>query len=240
VNFDLYVRGGSAPDSQTFDCSATGPYQFGFCRIVDPAPGPWFLRAERVADEGLFQLVATTFPVDPALCGNDSRDPGEACDAADAGTCATGCQSTCECLVCSSGDLDIRRVRLAPSLAVKGRLGDDLGTYTALDPVATGATILFTDGTDTVTIDVPPRDPGWTLVNAKRGRYRWRGGRGAAVKQLQFRVRPKQPMEWNVRLQGGKVPGAAALDVEQLTVRMRLGDRCAEHAASVGDVGRPR
>ena len=157
---------------------------------MDPAPGVWFLRAERIDGDGLFQLVAATFAVDPILCGNAVRDPGEICDGADTSTCALACTSTCQCLVCSSADLDIRAIKLTPRLVVKARLGDDLGTYTALDPVATGVTISFTDGASTVTIGVPPRDRGWTLVDARRGRYRWRGARGAAVKQLQFRVRP--------------------------------------------------
>jgi hypothetical protein len=228
VDFDLYVRGGSPPAPGTFDCDAIGTNQWGFCRIADPAPGSWFVRAERVKGDGLFQLVATTFGGEPAVCGNGLREPGEACDGADTGTCTTGCESACTCVACSVTDLDVRTIKLAPGLVVKGRLGDTLGTYTAVDPVAAGVTITFTDGVGTVDIAVPPHDPGWTLVNPSRGRYRWRGPRGGAVRRLAFRVTPKRPTEWRVTVKGRNVPGADALSYDTLTARVRLGDRCAE------------
>jgi hypothetical protein len=228
ADFDLYVRHGAAPAAGAFDCAATGRNQYGFCTIPNPAPGSWYLRAERVTGDALFQLVATTFGGEPSACGNGVREPGEACDGIDAGTCTSGCEADCSCLECSETDLDVLQIVLAPALFVRARLGDATGAYTAVDPATAGVTLLFFDGTHEVPFVIPPRDPGWVLVNPRRGKYRWRAVPGPGVRRVTFQTRPKRPGEWDVLVKGRHVAGADAMDYRTLTVRVLIGARCAE------------
>lgn len=228
TDFDLYVRGGTAPAAGAFDCSAVGSGQYGFCRITSPAPGSWYLRAERVRGDGLYQLVATTIGGQQSVCGNGVREPGERCDGADTGTCTTGCTAGCDCLECAETDLDVREINVAPRLFIQAALGDDVGTYVDVDPVSAGVSLTLIDATHEVPVVVAPRDARWVLANPRRGRYQWRGGRASALKRLVFRIRPKRPTEWLVTVVGKNVPGAKTLDYSTLTVRLALGDRCAE------------
>lgn len=225
-DFDLYVRGGASPAASAYDCRAAGSNQYGFCRIAAPAPGSWFVRGERVAGDGVYQIVATTFGGDAPVCGNDIREPGEACDGADAGTCTTAC-AACSCVECSPSDLDILEINLSPRLFVQGHLGDASGTYTAIDPPAAGVSLVFTDGALTVTVEVPPGDPGWRVAKARRGRYRWRGWANG-LRRLILRPRAKRPTEWWFRATGRDVPGARAVNLNALRARVLLGSRCAE------------
>jgi hypothetical protein len=130
--------------------------------------------------------------------------------------------------VCSTTDLDVPEVVVAPRLFVQATIGDGTGTYTAVDPASAGVTIELIDDTHAVPIVVPPRDPRWILVNPRRGKYRWRGGAGSPVKKLEFRIRKKAPTEFAIRLQGRNLPGASGLDYQSLIVRVLLGTRCAE------------
>lgn len=242
TDFDLYVRGGAAPAAGAFDCSAAGLGQYGFCRIASPTPGSWYLRAERVRGAGLFQLVATTIGGDPSVCGNAIREPGEDCDGADVGTCTTGCNAACACIACSDTDLDVLQIALSPRLFLQATMGDAIGTYTAVDPATAGVTIELRDATHDLPIVIPPRDPGWVLVNPRRGKYRWRGGPGAPVRRLVFRVRPKSPTQWTVAAVGRGPAGSADLDFQTLTVRVLLGTRCAErrfHVVPTPAIPRP-
>jgi hypothetical protein len=228
ADFDLYVRGAAPPEAGAVDCSATGPSQYGFCRIPDPFPGSWYLRAERVHGAGLYQLVATTIGGEPSICGNALREPGEDCDAADVGTCTTGCDERCSCIHCADTDLDVRQIELWPRLYVQAMMGDGLGTYTAVDPAGAGVTIELIDAAHTVPIVIPPRDPRWIFVNPRRGRYRWRGGSGAAVRRITFRRRANRPTTWELLVAGRHLPGTETVDYRTLLVRIRLGTRCAE------------
>jgi hypothetical protein len=228
ADFDLYVRHGAAPAADAFDCAATGRNQYGFCTITDPAPGSWYLRAERVTGASIFQMVATTFGGEPSACGNGVREPGEDCDGVDAGTCTTSCEPDCTCLQCSETDLDVMQIALAPGLFVRERLGEGTGTYTAVDPATAGVTLVFLDATHTVTFTIPPRDPGWVLVNPRRGKYRWKGPSGVGVRRVQFLLRPKRPTVWDILVKGRHVAGADTIDYRTLTVRVLLGALCAE------------
>jgi hypothetical protein len=226
-NFDLYVRGGAPPVGGAFDCSATGPNQYGFCRVSNPTPGSWYLRAERVHGDGVFQLIATTIGGDAPSCGNGMREPGEDCDGDDVGTCTSGCTAGCRCIECSTVDLDVREIGLSPRLFVQARLGDALGTYTTVDPVTAGVTIEFFDAAHTVTILVPPNDPAW-VVNARRSRYRWWGEARSPVRRLELRKRSKRATAWRVEITGRNLPGTRSIDYLTLVVRVALGGRCAE------------
>jgi trypsin len=227
VDFDLYVRGGAAPAPGLFGCRAVGGNQYGFCTIANPAPGSWFLRAERVAGDGVYQIVATTFGGAPAVCGNGIREPGESCDGADVGTCTTGCDAACSCVTCSETDLDVTEIVLAPRLVVQATLGDEVGTYTNVDPRAAGVTMTFADAARTIVLALPPNDPGWVVANPNRGRYRWRGD-VSGLRRLVLRARRKHPTDWMLRARGKHVPGADAIDYGNLIARVELGRRCAE------------
>ena len=92
-NFDLYVKAGSPPTTISYDCAATGAGQFGFCELVEPATGPWYILIHRVAGSGEYQATATIFGPD---CTNPIEegvacDDGSVCtvnDVCQAGTCA--------------------------------------------------------------------------------------------------------------------------------------------------------
>ncbi len=228
TDFDLYVRAGEPPVTTPVDCDAVGTGQYGFCRIVDPAPGSWYLRAERVRGEGPYQLVATTFGGEPSICGNGLREPGEDCDGADAGTCASGCDAACHCVQCTDGDLDVVQIQLAPRVFIEATLGDAAGTYTAIPPASAGVTLELIDATHTVSFVIPPRDPQWVLVNPRRGRYRWRGPTGSAIRRVVFRTRAKRPTVWSIVIAGKNLPGADTIDFNTLVVRVQVGSRCGE------------
>ena len=228
TDFDLYVRGGAVPVAGAFDCSAAARGQYGFCRIANPAPGSWYLRAERVRGEGLFQLVTTTIGGDPSVCGNGIREPGEDCDGADVGTCTTGCDDACACIACADTDLDVRQIALAPRLFLQAAIGDEVGTYTAVDPATAGVRLELRDATQSFPIVLPPRDPAWVLVNPRRGRYRGRGVPGGPIRRIVFRTRPRHPTQWIVTVAGKGPPGLGTLDTQTLVVRVVLGSVCAE------------
>jgi hypothetical protein len=228
ADFDLYVRGGAAPAAHEFDCSGIGSGQYSFCRIANPSAGSWFLRAERVRGEGVFQLVATTVGGAASVCGNGIREPGEKCDGADIGTCTTGCDASCDCIVCSTTDLDVPEIIVTPRLFIQATLGEGTGRYTAVNPASAGVLVELIDATHTVSIFIPPRDTHWVLVNSGRGRYRWRGGPGSPVKRFDARIPRKAPTDFLLRLKGRNVPGASSLDYQTLIVRVRFGTRCAQ------------
>ena len=228
TDFDLYVRAGEAPAPDAFDCSWTGTGQYAFCRIMDPEPGTWFVRAERVSGEGAFQLVATTIGGDFPECGNGLREPGEDCDDTDLGACTTGCTEDCFCLRCSASDLDVREIELWPKLHLGAMLGDALGTYADLDPSLEGITIELLDATQSAPIEIPPEDPGWVIVKPERGRFRWRGEPGSPIRRLDLRTNPKRPTRWRLALKGKDVPGMETIDLGTLAVRVKAGSRCAE------------
>ena len=240
-DFDLYVQHATPPAAESFACRAIGANQYGFCRIANPAPGSWFLRAERVEGEGVFQLVATAIGGGASTCGNGIREPGEACDGNDRGTCSTVCDAECACLECSPADLDVREIVLAPRLFMKATLGDAAGTYTRADPASAGVTLVFADVERTVTIVIPPGDPGWVVANPRRGVYRWRGPRPPGLRRLVLRTQAKSPTEWRVTAAGRQVPGADDIEYGSLLVRVQVGDRCAERQFHVTQTpGLPR
>jgi hypothetical protein len=75
-DFDLFVRAGSAPTADAFDCADAGPTTFGFCEFAAPHPGPWYVWVRRNRGQGGFQVTTTTFAAAlmPACTGDCNRD----------------------------------------------------------------------------------------------------------------------------------------------------------------------
>jgi Bacterial pre-peptidase C-terminal domain/Trypsin len=61
-DFDLYLIKGESGDVGQAVCSEDGAGQFGFCEVLNPAPGPWTAVVKRKKGEGLMQLVVTRLP----------------------------------------------------------------------------------------------------------------------------------------------------------------------------------
>lgn len=60
-DFDLYVNPGSTATATNNVCSSTLGSSLDGCRISNPTPGTWFVRASRFAGSGLYQVTATLF-----------------------------------------------------------------------------------------------------------------------------------------------------------------------------------
>lgn len=58
-DFNLYVKAGSPPTTEDFDCSSERPSTFEYCEIDDPAAGTWHILVDRVAEFGTFQLTTS-------------------------------------------------------------------------------------------------------------------------------------------------------------------------------------
>ncbi len=106
-DFDLYVRAGSAPTTQIYDCAAAGPGQFAFCEFPHPTPGTWHVLVNRFSGGGAYQLTVTKFGLDCSDPDNDGLpcNDGNACTASDvcqSGTCAG---TPMEGLPCDDGNL---------------------------------------------------------------------------------------------------------------------------------------
>jgi hypothetical protein len=97
ANFDFYVKHGAPPTPSDFDCAQTGIGQFGYCDFPAPPGGEWYVRVDRQAGAGQYQIATTNLGTRPSTCGNSVREPGEDCDGADANQCAGLCQVDCQC-----------------------------------------------------------------------------------------------------------------------------------------------
>ena len=91
-NFDLYLRFGAAPTTDTFDCRATGTSQFGDCVVANPTAGTWYAAVHRVSGSGTYQLTATPFPIGEST----NQHQGLTCD--DGSLCTT--DDTCHAGQC--------------------------------------------------------------------------------------------------------------------------------------------
>jgi hypothetical protein len=63
VDFDLYLKRGSAASASNFDCKSEDPDLPDTCEIVNPTPGTWDALALRALGNGDYQLTATLYPV---------------------------------------------------------------------------------------------------------------------------------------------------------------------------------
>ena len=76
-DFDLFVRAGSEPTAQSFDCADTNPTPFGSCAITAPRSGTWHVLVRSNEGAGAFQISATTFSGASALpCTGDCNGDG--------------------------------------------------------------------------------------------------------------------------------------------------------------------
>ena len=89
-DFDLYVKAGSPPTEDVYDCTRRGPNQFGVCEHTAPASGTWHVLVHRYAGSGTYQLTVTQFATACAAPGSDGSpcDDGNVCTATD--LCASG------------------------------------------------------------------------------------------------------------------------------------------------------
>ena len=92
-DFDLYVKAGSAPTEDVYDCTRRGPNQFGVCEFTAPASDPWHVLLHRYSGAGTYQLTVTQFATACVAPGSD----GAACD--DGNVCTDG--DECQAGVCS-------------------------------------------------------------------------------------------------------------------------------------------
>lgn len=61
ADFNLYVKHGSPPNTQSYDCAQDGLGQYAFCEIDNPSSGDWYVFVDRKSGEGTFQVTATVY-----------------------------------------------------------------------------------------------------------------------------------------------------------------------------------
>jgi len=95
ADFDLYVRYGSAPTTDVYDCRRHGSNQYAMCSFTTPTEGTWYAKVVRFSGSGTYQLTTSTFGggcADPGNAGMPCNDENP-CTTAD--VCAAGiCQGT--------------------------------------------------------------------------------------------------------------------------------------------------
>jgi hypothetical protein len=69
ADFDLYVRFGTPPNAEDFDCSVVAAGRNAVCRFEAPTPGTWYLRVVRASGTGEYQATATSYRAVPS-CGD--------------------------------------------------------------------------------------------------------------------------------------------------------------------------
>jgi len=85
-DFDLFVKRGSQPTTNDFDCSSERVGMYEECEFFSPVAGTWHVLVDRFAGSGEFQLTVTLFegddgtggpcePSDTVLCIDD--EPGD-------------------------------------------------------------------------------------------------------------------------------------------------------------------
>jgi hypothetical protein len=149
------------------------------------------------------------------VCGNDVREQDEACDGSAAGDCTGSCDANCFCATpCSIGELYDARLRLdASRLKYRARLLDFDGQFGGSDPRNT-LRFSLTQGSASVTLEIPAGDPGWWTSRPDKGRYAWRGNLNG-VTRIQLIDRSERSGIWKIIIIGKSVPGAADFDLEQ-------------------------
>jgi hypothetical protein len=226
ADFDLFVKRGAPPTISDWDCRANGSGTYGACIATAPADGRWYATVKRYAGHGPYQLTATTFGGDPAACGNDVWESGEACDGTDDQACPGRCSVGCTCEPACVPDLAITRLRVSRNLTLRATIASPGGTF-AFDPRSVGLTVTIDDGGLPVVLTIPPNDTGWSRSRPSAGLYRWRrSGNTPGVRKLQLTDRTDKKGIWDLRIAARDVPGASTLNASGSRAEMRVGEVC--------------
>jgi hypothetical protein len=105
------------------------------------------------------------------------------------------------------------------------------GIYDGLDP-RQQYTLEVTQGLNSVSVNISPLDAGWVRSKPERGRYSWKGELNG-IRRVKALDKSLRRGIWNLQVRGVKVPGAAGIDLLNLTlidVRLTMGGICTETA----------
>jgi hypothetical protein len=163
------------------------------------------------------------------VCGNGVSEQGEQCDGSDDAACPGACRAGCVCPPpCTAGDMFAVSARVdARRLKVRSRLLNFLHTYDGADP-RQGVSLVLTQGSNTVTVAIPPGDPGWSRSQPDRGRYLWVGARDGLTR-VKLVDRTARQGIWKLVLVGKNVPGAGTFDPGlPIAARLTIDDRCTD------------
>ena len=161
------------------------------------------------------------------VCGNGVVEQGEQCDGADAPNCPGQCDASCQCPPsCSEGDLIVLPSHIdATRFKLQGVLLNFDGTFNGADP-RQGFGVVLTQGTHTVTIDIPANDPGWGGSSPARGRYKWAGSMNG-VRRVRALDRSARDGTWTLSVMGENVTGAGGIDLSQsVDIKLSIGSAC--------------
>jgi hypothetical protein len=147
------------------------------------------------------------------VCGNGAVETPEQCDGSADSACPGQCQGDCSCpITCNFGDLFVIRAKSdAKRFVWKAELANFSGLYDGLDPRAQFSWVV-TQGSASVSVDLPAYGAGWDRSRPERGKYKWRGLLGG-IKLVKVIDRSVKKGIWRIRVKGKEVPGAELIDV---------------------------
>jgi len=162
-------------------------------------------------------------------CGNQVAEVGEQCDGVDATACPGQCGVGCTCPApCSEGELTAVKARAdASRFKFRTQVINYFGTFNGADP-RNGFQLTLRQGANTVVVDIPAGDIGWSPSLPDRGRFKWKGSR-AGITRVRAIDRTATRGIWKVIVIGDSVAGATAIDLDQpVNVELYMGTACAQ------------